>query len=49
MQLHDIGLKRAERWLADHLDMVGVASTVEFGPSICDPPVASVSNTTGNG
>lgn len=27
--LHDIGAERAESWLATHLDMVGVASTVD--------------------
>jgi hypothetical protein len=30
MHLHDIGEERAERWLAAHLDMVGVASTVDI-------------------
>jgi NTE family protein len=29
MHLHDIGADRAERWLAAHLDNVGVASTVD--------------------
>jgi NTE family protein len=30
MHLHDIGRDRADRWLAAHLDMVGVASTVDI-------------------
>ena len=30
MHLHDIGANHAERWLATHLDMVGVASTVDI-------------------
>jgi NTE family protein len=30
MHLHDIGEERAERWLAAHLDMVGIASTVDI-------------------
>jgi NTE family protein len=29
-QLHDIGQDRAARWLAAHLDMVGVESTVDI-------------------
>jgi NTE family protein len=30
MHLHDIGRTRAERWLAAHLDMVGIESTVDI-------------------
>ena len=30
LHLHDIGVERAGRWLAAHLDMVGVASTVDI-------------------
>jgi NTE family protein len=30
MHLDDIGQERAERWLATHLDMVGIASTVDI-------------------
>jgi NTE family protein len=30
MHLHDIGVKRAEHWLAAHLEMIGVASTVDI-------------------
>ena len=28
--LHDVGYQRADRWLAEHLDMVGHKSTVDI-------------------
>jgi NTE family protein len=30
MHLHQIGRERADRWLASHFDMLGVASTVDI-------------------
>src|SRR5271166_4229675 len=30
MRLHDIGRERADRWLAAHLDLIGVESTVDI-------------------